>query len=389
MDRLFWALVAAFFFVFAPTLAHADTVHVVQRGEMLGSIAPRYGVTVEQLREWNSLRGDTIYENQELRIRGVREGSRRSSRSSAPPPIPWHEHTVVSGEVVSGIAARYGVSLDDVRRWNPSLNIDRIRPGQVVRLQVAGRASREVRHTVRERETLSAIAVRHNVTVSEIEAWNPRINPNRIRPGQEILLRLRGPEVESESVGSANAGRLVNGEQLPPHPAYRIRDPARAWGTNQTVSSILDAFEHVRRADRSVPILAVHDLSREGGGSLRGHRSHESGRDADIGIYYTGCRSECEYRRVSPDEFDAARMWTLIGYWIERDLVDYIFLDYGLQRPLYDWLRAQGHSEQQLSRWIQYPRGRDRATGLIRHEPNHADHIHVRFSCGASDRRCR
>lgn len=368
-----------------PTAAHADTTHRVASGDTLGGIAEAYGVSVADLRRWNGIEGDLIRVNDELTIRGVRR-ARASTGSTSSTTL---EHVVGRGELVGAIATRYGVSVQDIVSWNPGLNPDRVREGQTLRIRAHGRPMREVRHRVAARETLSGIAQRHGVSVNELVSWNPGLNPDRIREGQELVMRLRVPETPSESVGAANAGRLVNGEQLPSHPAYRIRDPDRAWGTNETVTAILDAFEHVRRRERRVPRLAVHDLSRREGGALRGHRSHESGRDADIGIYHTRCGQDCEYRRVEPEEFDAERMWALMSYWIERDLVEYIFLDYRLQRRLYEWLRDQGHAERDLARWIQYPRGRDRATGLIRHEPNHADHIHVRFSCGSSDARCR
>jgi len=44
-------------------------------------------------------------------------------------------HVVRSRDTVSGIARRYGVSVDDVMRWNRLESQDRIRPGD--RLRVA------------------------------------------------------------------------------------------------------------------------------------------------------------------------------------------------------------------------------------------------------------
>ena len=200
---------------------------------------------------------------------------------------------------------------------------------------------------------------------------------------------MTGPEQPSESVGRANGGRLVNGEQLPEHRMYRIRNADRAWGTNETIEFLVDAFDYMARRHGDAPRLPIHDLSDEDGGRLRGHRSHQSGRDADIALYQTNCRSSCSFRSVSPSRLDVENEWALISYWLEHDRVEYIFLDYRLQEVLYEYVEAQGASEAQLDEWFQYPHGRRSARGMIRHEPNHADHIHVRFACDSDDAECR
>ena len=56
-----------------------------------------------------------------------------------------------------------------------------------------------------------------------------------------------------------------------------------------------------------------------------------------------------------------------------------IFIDYRLQAKLYKYARRKGVSKARLKEWIQYPRGRYEPEGVIRHFPNHEDHLHVRF----------
>jgi len=53
--------------------------------------------------------------------------------------------------------------------------------------------------------------------------------------------------------------------------------------------------------------------------------------------------------------------------------------DYALQRRLYLWAQKRGTPENDLEQLFQYPHGKDAQSGLIRHWPNHADHVHVRF----------
>ena len=59
--------------------------------------------------------------------------------------------------------------------------------------------------------------------------------------------------------------------------------------------------------------------------------------------------------------------------------VQMIFLDYDLQRRLYAWARARGTPDAALAFVLQYPRGASELAGLVRHWPNHTDHLHVRF----------
>ncbi len=46
--------------------AGGSTFHAVARGETVFSIAQRYGVTVEELRKWNGLKGNAIRRGQRL-----------------------------------------------------------------------------------------------------------------------------------------------------------------------------------------------------------------------------------------------------------------------------------------------------------------------------------
>ena len=66
-----------------------------------------------------------------------------------------------------------------------------------------------------------------------------------------------------------------------------------------------------------------------------------------------------------------------------------IFIDYRLQAKLYRYAKRKGATKAQLDRWIQYPRGKYEPNGVIRHFPNHDDHLHVRFVCPYSDVNCR
>lgn len=86
------------------------------------------------------------------------------------------------GETLSHIALRYGVGLEDLRRWN-RLSSDAIAVGQ--RLEISSPAATYI---VRPGDTLSGIARRHGLGSSELRRLND-LSGDRIRPGQVIRLR--------------------------------------------------------------------------------------------------------------------------------------------------------------------------------------------------------
>lgn len=118
----------------------ASAVHVVRRGEALGTIARRYGTTVSRLKSMNGLRSDRIVVGQTLVVRAgsggptTRATAPRSSAASATsatrrPAAAPTTHTVRRGEVLGTIAGRYGLTVSRLKALN-GLKSDRIRVGQ-------------------------------------------------------------------------------------------------------------------------------------------------------------------------------------------------------------------------------------------------------------------
>jgi murein endopeptidase len=166
-------------------------------------------------------------------------------------------------------------------------------------------------------------------------------------------------------------------------PGFRCRHHAR-WGTAGTVAQVQDAAAQVARYHGGDRPVVVGALSRPGGGRLRGHRSHQSGRDVDLGLI----SSEGPLRQFVPmhaGNLDVAASWTLLGALLERGEVIYVFLDYDLQALFYRYLEDEGVDEATLTRIFQYPAGRAARRGVIRHASGHRDHVHVRFRCRPSD----
>jgi Penicillin-insensitive murein endopeptidase len=216
-----------------------------------------------------------------------------------------------------------------------------------------------------------------------------------INLGRE-LARIEPRELaRGQSVGAPWAGRLQHPTQLPPGDGYYIRRPGRSFGTETTVELIERAIGDTLEVFPDAHVLAIGDLSAESGGPISEHRSHQSGRDVDIGLIYHDQPAgyPASFVHASTDNLDCAATFKLIESFLgsasEDGGVQMIFLDFEVQGILYAWAEDHGVSERRLGRIFQYPHGRGSGEGLVRHEPNHDNHIHVRFQCPNDDSACR
>lgn len=195
----------------------------------------------------------------------------------------------------------------------------------------------------------------------------------------EIGFRLASdPEsLGAMSLGRPNRGALFNARQMPEAAAWHVVDPDRAFGTDETLASIARAITRVNEAFAGTPVLYIGNLSSRHGGYLRPHRSHQSGRDADIGYYYAG--GPGWYAPARASNLDVARTWALVKAFAMDPNVEAIFMDRSVQRILRTHAEHEGESLAWLDGIFEgRPHGPDR---LIRHEWGHLTHLHVRFKC--------
>jgi membrane-bound lytic murein transglycosylase D len=110
-----------------------EITYTVKKGDALGLIADKHGVSISDLKNWNSLRKDMIYIGQKLVI--FSESGNHKTESDAQEETKSESviYTVKSGDTLWTIAQKYpGVSADDIMEWN---EIDEdIRPGQKLKI---------------------------------------------------------------------------------------------------------------------------------------------------------------------------------------------------------------------------------------------------------------
>jgi LysM repeat protein len=120
-----------------------------------------------------------------------------------PPPQPVVPalgiHTVEAGDTLSAIAARYGVSVDEIVALNGIADPSYLYVGQQLKLSGGGEAAPVAihaaavtaatrSHVVEPGETLSTIASRYSTTVDAIARANGIANVNYLYIGQELAI---------------------------------------------------------------------------------------------------------------------------------------------------------------------------------------------------------
>jgi len=194
----------------------------------------------------------------------------------------------------------------------------------------------------------------------------------------------------SLSVGHPNSGWQVRAKRLKKSPYLQIlkKSKGNTYGHPALVLMLKRSSRAIGK-QYSGSVMRVGDLSSKRGGSLVGHRSHQSGRDADI-IFYA---KDKKGRRVTPKRFvaydangnakdgsgltfDDERNWMLLVSWAKDDRagLSHIFVSRTLRRRLLAF--ANKHKRHKKTVAL--------VTPLLKQPESasaHDDHFHVRISC--------
>lgn len=177
------------------------------------------------------------------------------------------------------------------------------------------------------------------------------------------------------SIGRPYHGKLKNGVPFPREfSGYQLREEELTYTTPELVGALLDAIESVQERYPDTCDLYLGDFSKEGGGCLKRHRSHQNGRDVDLGMYAKGNRRLDSLVPMNEANLDVPKTWQLVENLLRSQKVQYIFLDRSVQRLLYEHASNHGNDQAYLDRLFGNARG-----SVIQHLRGHQDHMHVRF----------
>ena len=173
--------------------------YTVKNGDNLGKIASKYDVTVEAIKRWNDKKDTRLQIGDRLVVYTAKSGASDVGRTRE------ITHRVKSGETLSGIAGKYGISTLEIKRLNGKSS-DRIVAGETLKIVTASSGAVKDNifvHSVKPGETLSKIASIYSVSISELREWNGK-KGDMLSVGEEV-------EIHGGSVprSSSSGTRLV------------------------------------------------------------------------------------------------------------------------------------------------------------------------------------
>ena len=175
------------------------TEYAVVNGDTLSEIALRFDIPVSWLRKRNSLKNDRLRIRQVLLI--PHAGDNGSYASSAPKSGAQEPryHIVSRGDSLWSIAKQFNTSIKRLRETNKlSSNTLQLNERLVVgskNAEVKSKHVRKLSYRVRRGDSLSLIASRFDVAISDITGWNKIGRSALLQPGQRLTLFINALKI--------------------------------------------------------------------------------------------------------------------------------------------------------------------------------------------------
>jgi murein endopeptidase len=227
-------------------------------------------------------------------------------------------------------------------------------------------------------------------------------------PNIETLRPDIGKGVPNQAINLHYKGSLIKGTELPEvGPGYKARRVEnRSWGTNLMIDMLTKVSKSLVDNFPRNPPLVIANISKQSGGKLGRHRSHQTGLDVDIALpsiqpvdqMWNACGAgkvtlKGKTRTVTgkgctsgkmASQFDEARFWLFLKQFTcaEQKPVIAMFLDRAIKKHMCEYARANNED-------LSNPQScAFRALQAIKHEFGHHNHVHVRLRC-PGNRDCR
>ena len=154
--------------------------------------------------------------------------------------------TVKPGDTISGLADRYGISVNSLMKANGIRNSDHVEVGQTLRLPSGARgvvSAGQGRHRVQGGDTLGGIAARYRVSERDLIAINNLPSADHVEVGQTLKLPTSAVLPKPKPVAKAKPTPIKANPNATSHTVAR----------GQTLTQIARAYE--------VPVASLIDLN--------------------------------------------------------------------------------------------------------------------------------
>ncbi|MFT5434201.1 MAG: penicillin-insensitive murein endopeptidase [Myxococcota bacterium] len=209
------------------------------------------------------------------------------------------------------------------------------------------------------------------------------------------------PHPQSESIGHPFTGRLKNASRMPRYGEHHELLPRTAhrqyvYAVDELVDGLTKVAAELRVNDADAARLVIGNMSRRSGGDIHCSRSHNTGRDADLGLFTldtSGRSVRARYHRFGKNgrsleaggryRFDVPRNWRLIKALLTTEAFDvqWLILNPHLERMVLEHARAIGEPEALVAL-------ADAVIELPSYANLHRNHLHLRIGCPDGHARC-
>lgn len=222
----------------------------VKAGDTVAQIAKRFGVSVSKIARLNNLGPKSL----------IRVGQVLVISGTAPKSEKVESYKVRSGDNLTKIADRFGLSVDELVALNRISPSTIIYPGQILRVAKvikAPQVSSSESYRVQPGDTLGSIAKKFQLTVSNLRAFNSLSKAAIIYVGQELNLKpIKKPSATSETKASAPVSESTPQQSVASVSTQPNQDPNRPVGT-----CTLHGYHTVQAGETVTKIAAVYGVS--------------------------------------------------------------------------------------------------------------------------------
>lgn len=270
--------------------------HTVEKGQTLYSIAKAYNVTEKQIMDANvGLTSETLKADEYILVpRLVADNGKQKTVNNAPQTVDKKKflvHNVEKGDTLYSIARKYKISVSQIEKDNPAIDIDHLSIGDTILIRRAERgyaSSDDIERELKERaenrdkelnegehrvaagETVYSLSRAYGMTEEEFMTLNGLSSYSDLKVGMVVRTKMVKPETAAENTMAKPATEFAEEsreEKREDRELRRQRDMEREADTTAVeyvalegslLDSLLSADVDIAPIEVTFPPLSMH-----------------------------------------------------------------------------------------------------------------------------------